>query len=100
MTKRDKTRDLFIELINKQLKPHNVSYSDFTGNPEWYMQYTTSKHAEDEFISFSIKRIREVLKCSNKMAIKECQWFILQWGLPLEKTTSKTPSALKNKKAI
>ena len=86
MTKREKTRELFIELVNKQLKPHGVTYKDVKGDPEWYMKYRTSAESEQEFISYSIKRIREVLKCSKKMAIKESQWFILQWGLALEKT--------------
>ena len=29
MTRREKTRDLFIELINEQLKPHGVTYEDW-----------------------------------------------------------------------
>jgi len=100
MTKREKTRELFIELINKQLKPHNVTYEDVKGDPEWYMNYRTSAEFEEAFISYSTKRIREVLKCSKQMAVKETQWFILQWGLALEKTEMQKSTKLKNKKAI
>jgi|TARA_R110002124_G_scaffold82896_2_gene217397 hypothetical protein len=100
MTKREKTRELFIELINEQLKPHGVTYEDVKGNSEWYMKYRTSLESEEAFISYSIKRIREVLKCSKQMATKETQWFILQWGLALEKTPTKQSTKLKNKKAI
>tara|TARA_R110002124_G_scaffold246820_2_gene411939 strand:- start:3045 stop:3347 length:303 start_codon:yes stop_codon:yes gene_type:complete len=100
MTKREKTRELFIELINKQLKPHNVTYEDVKGDSEWYMNYRTSAEFEEEFIAYSIKRTQEVLKCSKQMAIKEVQWFILQWGLALEKTSVNQITKLKNKKAI
>ena len=100
MTKREKTRELFIELINKQLKPHNVTYVDVKGDPDWYMNYRTSVESEEAFISYSIKRIREVLKCSKQMATKEAQWFILQWGLALEETPTKQSTKSKNKKTI
>jgi hypothetical protein len=92
MTKREKTRELFIELINEQLKPHGVTYDDVKTDPQWYMNYRTSADKEDAFINHCVKRIREVLKLNKSLALKEAQWFILQWGLALEKTPSKTPS--------
>lgn len=100
MTKREKTRELFIELINEQLKQHNVTYEDVKEDPEWYMRYRTSAESETAFIAYSIKRIREVLKCSKAMATKEAQWFILQWGLALEKTPTKSNTKTQNKKTI
>lgn len=95
MTKREKTKDLFIELINEQLKPHGVSYSDVRDNPTWYMDYTTTPEKEEEFINHCIKRIREVLKLNKSMAVREAQWFILQWGLTLEKN----PNPVSSKKS-
>ena len=83
MTKREKTKALFVELINEQLKPHGVTYEDVSGIPDWYMQYTTTPEKEEAFISHCVTRIREVLKLNKQMAIKEAQWFILQWGLTL-----------------
>jgi len=97
MTKREKTRELFIELINEQLKQHNVSYEDVKEDPEWYMNYRTSVESEEAFISHCISRIREVLKLNKNMATKEAQWFILQWGLTLEKTPTTT---IKKQKTI
>ena len=86
MTKREKTRELFIELINEQLKPHNVTYEDVKDNPQWYMQYKTTKEDEEAFIEHCVDRIRKVLKLNKTMAIKEAQWFILQWGLTIGKS--------------
>ena len=93
MTKREKTRELFIELINEQLKPHNVTYDDVKEDPQWYMNYRTTSEKENKFINHCVTRIRKVLKLNKTLAVKEAQWFILQWGLALEKTpTSKAPS--------
>jgi len=104
MTKREKTKELFVELINEQLKPHNVTYEDVKNNPQWYMEYKTTKVEEDAFIEHCVNRIREVLKINKFMAIKEAQWFILQWGLTLSNTSlnkqSNTKEENKNKKTL
>ena len=88
MTKREKTRDLFVELINEQLKEHGVTYEDVKNNPNWYMEYKTTKEKEEAFIEHAINRIRKVLKINKNMATKEAQWFILQWGLTLDMSNS------------
>lgn len=89
MTKREKQRNLFIELINYQLKEHGVKYEDVKENPAWYMQYHTTKEKEDEFIKHCVSRIKDVLKISEVDAEKEASWFILQWGLTISKSTDK-----------
>lgn len=94
MTRREKTKDLFIELINKQLEPHGVTYEDVKNDPQWYMNYSTDETTEKEFIEYCIQRIRKVLKVNKSLAEKEAQWFILQWGL----TTVQTPQSVKDKK--
>ena len=99
MTKREKTKELFIELINEQLKKHNVTYEDVKEDPEWYMNYRTSVEDEEAFISFCISRIQEVLKFNKKMATKEAHWFILQWGLALEKEPTSIEKP-KNQKSL
>lgn len=81
MTKREKQRDLFIELINYQLKDHGIKYEDVKENPAWYMQYSTTKEKEEEFIKHCVLRIKDVLKISKSDAEREASWFILQWGL-------------------
>ncbi len=102
MTKREKTKKLFVELINEQLKPHNVTYEDVKNNPQWYMEYKTTKAEEEAFIEHCVDRIRKVLKINKSMAIKEAQWFILQWGLTLSNTSLNKQSNTKeeNKKTL
>ena len=94
MTKREKTKQLFVELINEQLKPHGVTYDEVKEDPQWYMNYATDEETEKQFMEYCTKRIREVLKVNKSLAEKETQWFILQWGLTLEKT----PHIIKNSK--
>lgn len=81
MDRREKTTELFKELINKQLEPHDMTFEDVKEDPQWYMKYSTDPDTEKEFIEYCIKRIREVLKINKSLAEKEAQWFILQWGL-------------------
>jgi hypothetical protein len=95
MTNREKQRELFVELINYQLKDHGVTYEDVKTNPSWYMDYKTTPEKEEAFIKYSIERIREVLKISKVAAEKEASWFILQWGLTTispRKTTTRAQS--------
>jgi len=85
MTRREKTTELFKELINEQLKPHGLTYDDVKGDDQWYLKYSTTEEKEKEFIKHCTSRIMEVLKINKSLAEKEAQWFILQWGLTLEK---------------
>jgi len=81
MTRQEKTRSLFIELINKQLEPHDVTYEDVKKDPQWYMNYKTNPETEKEFINHCVNRISKVLNLSKKASVREAHWFILQWGL-------------------
>jgi hypothetical protein len=81
MDKRAKQREVFMELVNLQLSPHNKTYDDVVGDPEWYMRYKTTRANETVFISEGIEIIRKKLKLSKKLAEREMSWFILQWGL-------------------
>lgn len=90
MTKREKQRDLFIELINYQLKDHGVKYEDVKENPSWYMEYHTTPEKENEFINYCVSRIQEVLKLSKANAEREASWFILQWGLTTKYSQNNT----------
>lgn len=91
-SRQEKTQKLFIELINKQLEPHGITYNDVKENPNWYMEYNTTPELEKEFIEYCVKRIKETLKLNAKRAKMEAQWFILQWGLT---TNSNVPNQLK-----
>ena len=94
-SRQEKTQKLFIELINKQLEPHGVTYEDVKENPNWYMEYNTTPEAESEFITYCTNKIRKELRLNATRAKMEAQWFILQWGLT---TNQNTPKALKNLK--
>jgi hypothetical protein len=79
--KRNIQKDVFIELVNLQLKPHGKTFKDVKGDPEWYMKYKTSRDSEKTFITEGVKIIRKKLGLTAKLAEKEMSWFILQWGL-------------------
>ena len=79
--KRDKQKEVFIELVNLQLKPHGKSYTDVKGDPEWYMKFRNTRDSEKEFIAEGAKIIQKKLGLTKKLAEKEMSWFILQWGL-------------------
>lgn len=81
MANREKTREVFIELINLQLAPHGVTYKDVAEIPDWYMKYSTTREKEAEFINTAIGILRSKLRMSKAVAEKEINWFILQWGL-------------------
>ena len=101
MERQQKVRELFIELINTQLKPHNVTYEDVVEDPQWYMKYRTTPEEEQKFIEHCVLRIKNELDLDQVMAEKEAQWFILQWGLALEEDSLKNAffKATKKKKA-
>ena len=100
MTNREKQRDLFIELINYQLKEHGVTYDDVKENPMWYMEYKTTQDKETIFINHCVTRIREVLKLSKAAAEKEASWFILQWGLTTTESNGKPSQISSNQRTI
>ena len=85
-TKRDKTKEVFVELVNLQLAPHGVTYEDVAGDPEWYMKYNTTREAEKAFQEEGVALLRNKLNMGEKMAQQEMSWFILQWGLTTNET--------------
>lgn len=81
MDKRNKQRNVFIKLVNKQLEPHGVTYNDVKDDPNWYMNYKTTRDAEREFMDWGSQLMQEELGLTEPLAEKEISWFILQWGL-------------------
>lgn len=92
MNKREKTKEVFVELVNLQLKPHGKTYDDVAGDPEWYMKYSTTREAENKFQTEGVEILRTKLNMTKKMAEREMSWFILQWGL----TTNSAQEELKD----
>ena len=81
MERREKIQEVFVELINLQLEPHGKTYEDVKKDPNWYMNYSTTRENESTFMSVGTKIIKEKLRMSKKLAEMEMSWFILQWGL-------------------
>lgn len=81
MERREKINQVFVELINLQLKPHGKCYDDVKGDPDWYMRYNTTRENEQVFMKEGTELIRKKLRLNKKMAEMEMSWFILQWGL-------------------
>lgn len=82
--KRDKQKELFVELINKQLEPFGKKYEDVVDDPKWFTKYKTTYAAEREFAEYAKQRIIKELKVNSKTAENEVSWFILQWGLSID----------------
>lgn len=81
MDRREKQRQIFVQLADKQLEPHGVTYTDVKSNPNWYMEYQTTTETESEFMEWGVNLMMEELDMSRNIAEKEMSWFILQWGL-------------------
>lgn len=94
MANRQKTREVFIELINLQLAPHGKTYEDVANESDWYMKYSTTREKEAEFIEKAIEILRTKLRMSKSIAEKEINWFILQWGLTTNNTVESTEEIL------
>jgi hypothetical protein len=92
MSRREKQKEVFIELVNKQLEPHGKCYEDVANDPDWYMHFKTTREKEDQFINWGVKLLREKLKLNKKAAELEMSWFILQWGL----TTNPSLESIEN----
>ena len=82
--RRDKQKQLFVELINKQLEPFGKKYEDVVDDPKWFTKFKTTRLAESEFAEFAKRRIMTELKLNAKQAENEVSWFILQWGLTVD----------------
>ena len=81
MARREKIQEVFVELINLQLEPHRKTYEDVKKDPDWYMNYSTTRENEILFMKLGTNIIRQKLRMSKKLAEMEMSWFILQWGL-------------------
>ena len=68
MSREKKQQKLFKEFIDYQLKPHNLTYDNVKGDPQWYMKYSTTQDKENEFKDYIVKRCRDVLRLSKKDA--------------------------------
>ena len=102
MDKREKERQVFLKLVNKQLEPFGTNYDEVKDNPNWYMEYRTTTESEKEFMKWGTDLIRKELKMNKQRALLEMNWFILQWGLTTtvsDQIKQKTATIIDKKKA-
>jgi hypothetical protein len=78
---------MFVDLVNKQLEKYNLTYMDIRNDPNWYMKYTTTTQEENRFIDWAVYYLIDN-GISTKKAEEEVSWFILQYGLTLNKETA------------
>lgn len=98
MTKRqEKINSLRKEFINYQLAPHGVCYDDVLEDENWFTKFTTTAEEEIEFRQYIVDTLRKSLRMSKKMAEREANWFILQWGLKVPSKENSTIEYLKEK---
>lgn len=85
LSKKSKIDNLmFVDLVNKQLEPHGVTYIDVRSNVNWFMKYNTNVQQQNRFIDWAVNYL--IGKgISTKRAEEEVSWFILQYGLTLNK---------------
>lgn len=76
---------MFVDLVNKQLEPHNVTYVDIRNQRNWFMKYNTTIQQQNRFIDWAVYYLIDKTKMSSKAAEEEVSWFILQYGLTLKK---------------
>lgn len=75
---------MFVDLVNKQLEPHDVTYIDVRNDANWFMKYKTTIQQQNKFIDWAIYYLIDKTEMSTKRAEGEVSWFILRYGLMLK----------------
>jgi hypothetical protein len=76
---------MFVDLVNKQLEPHGVTYTDVRDDANWFMKYKTTIQQQNRFTDWAVYYLIDKTEMSTKRAEGEVSWFILQYGLTLKK---------------
>lgn len=76
---------MFVDLVNKQLEPHGVTYTDVRNDANWFMKYKTTIQHQNRFTDWAVYYLIDKTDMSTKRAEGEVSWFILQFGLTLKK---------------
>ena len=76
---------MFVDLVNKQLEPHGVTYADVREDANWFMKYKTTVQQQNKFIDWAVYYLIDKTEMSTKRAENEVSWFVLQYGLSLNK---------------
>ena len=79
----EKREKAVVDLINQMfiIAGHGVTYDDILGVEDWFRKYTMTVEQGEEFKKWGKKYLMKNLRLYAKLAEREMQWFMLQWGL-------------------
>ena len=79
----EKCEKAVVDLINQMfvIAGHDVTYDDILGVEDWFRKYTMTVEQGEEFKKWGKKYLMKNLRLYAKLAEREMQWFMLQWGL-------------------
>lgn len=83
LTREQKREKAVVDLINQMfiIAGHDVTYDDILGVEDWFRKYTMTVEQGEEFKKWGKKYLMKELRVYAKMAEREMDWFMLQWGL-------------------
>jgi hypothetical protein len=83
LSREEKREKAVVDLINQMfiIAGHDVTYDDILGVEDWFRKYTMTVEQGEEFKKWGKKYLMKNLKLYAKLAEREMQWFMLQYGL-------------------
>ena len=83
LSREEKREKAVVDLINQMfiIAGHDVTYDDILGVENWFQKYTMTVEQGQEFKKWGKKYLMKELRTYAKLAEREMQWFMLQWGL-------------------
>ena len=83
LSREQKKEKAVVDLINQMfiIAGHDVTYDDILGVENWFQKYTMTVEQGEEFKKWGKKYLMKELRTYAKMAEREMEWFMLQWGL-------------------
>ena len=83
LSREEKREKAVVDLINQMfiIAGHDVTYDDILGVEDWFQKYTMTVEQGEEFKKWGKKYLMKELRTYAKLAEREMQWFMLQWGL-------------------
>lgn len=73
-------------LIEYQLQMIEKTISDVENDEKWYTNNTMTQEQYDEFKKYAVPLLKKVFKFNKTKAEDTFSWFILQFGLRIDKT--------------
>lgn len=84
-------KEIWKDLINKELEKYNVTVEDIKEDKDWFSKYTfDSKEEYNNWRDYCIETIKKHYKISKKRAEREFAMFSLCYGLRMNYEDKKT----------